>query len=176
MAVVSDPSLSTYNGYFSLAEVDLAITELDGVRDIAGWDALTQTQQENLIVSVTGEANRYNWRGQISSIVIAPEMKWPRSDVEYTNGVEIPDTSNPSFLLDYLAFRILEFIDNPPETITSTQQVQKNKVGSLEQTFFENDSANDGIIAAEDQPSYQIIQPYLSLLSNNQNVKFLSRF
>jgi hypothetical protein len=161
MALVTDFTLITYNSYFDLAEVDALVALLEGVRNISKWALQSDTQKENLILASVKDINGYQYLGTLNASVIAPNMQFPRKGLTYENGVEIANDVIPDCLGDYTAYRVLERIDNQSTSTTSPgQNIKKQKLGDLEQEFFNNRKTEPSTNPIK-LPSFEFIERFI---------------
>lgn len=169
-SLTTDYASAFYNSYFTLAQIDNKVLSLGATRDISSWTSKTSEEKVQTITYVTEEMDNYVYKGVLSSLVVAPGMQWPRSGVTYQNGLTIPDTVNPAFLLTYIASRSVEVSDNLiPRSKTVALNIKRQKLGDLEQEYYNRKDAQPSQDAKK-TPSFAILQPYLLTGSTGNSV------
>lgn len=153
-----------FNAYITVAETDTRIAGFQPFVDTSSWDALSDPQKENLIAASTKDANRFDYFGQLNgSVVSSFNMKWPRSDVVYTNGVQVQTTEIPEFIKSYVAQRCVELLNYTYDQANSNlinSNVKKVQVDVISREFFDKFKSSD--IDVNDFESYRTIKPYVS--------------
>lgn len=157
---------SGYNSYIdSTATADTLVDELDGIVDISAWTALTDPQKENVLLESTVDVNNFCYFGVVNQGIISPfNMQWPRIGAFYNNGVEIGSEEIPFFITDYVIRRSVErlsYDENQSVDKELNKNVQKQKVGSLEQSFFKPNDIGSFQVKTNKMPSYLIVKPYV---------------
>lgn len=169
---------STYNSYVDLAEINVLIVSLSACANSAKWDALTDTEKEDLTIKSTDDLNSFQFCGALNASVISPNnMQWPRSGTQYTNGVAINTTEIPVFVQKYVANRNLEVLNFGPDqanSLTVPNKVKRQKLGGLEQEFFGAKELTANVLSLNDFSSYDIIKQYVKN-SIGGNLKHLIR-
>lgn len=159
MALDTDYTSPTYNSYYTIVEIDALVAALDGVRDVSKWPNQSDVQKESLILAATRDANTFCFPGDLSSAV-KTNMAWPRRGAYYTNGVAIPENTIPKEMGDYIAYRVCERIDNQDGSASSAaQNIKRQKLGDLEQEFFQTTDGSSASTDVNDVPSADVIDP-----------------
>ncbi|MCH9735864.1 MAG: hypothetical protein K0U78_15150 [Actinomycetia bacterium] len=169
MAIDSDYTSSLYNSYFDdIASLDVAVSALDGYWNLTSWNALTETQKENLMHGATADFNAFCYLGTINNSISSPyNMKFPRSGVYYQNGVSIGNTETPIFAKAYIAERVLEKNANIETGKFYDGRIKKNKLGKLEQEFHNPRDSRILRNTLRSASSFSNIRPYITGLSGN---------
>lgn len=164
-----------YNSYVvTTAALTVYVDALDGFYDISSWTAATTPQKENLTLGAVNDLNMFDFIGSVNSSIVSPfNMKWPRQDTMYVNGVTIGNTEIPIFILQYLAERVIEKLANPISGKFDTGGVKRQKLGDLEQEFFSPYDKRYGKSTLKKFPSFEIIRPYTTNSANN--MRYLMR-
>lgn len=153
-----------FNAYIDVAEADTRIAGFQPFVDASAWDALADPQKENLIAAGSKDANRFDYFGQLNGSVVSKfNMKWPRRNVIYTNGVQVLPTEIPEFVKSYVAQRIIELLNYTYDQANANlinSNVKKVQVDVISREFF--DKFRSSNINVNDFESYHAIQPYVS--------------
>lgn len=149
--------------------------------DVVATGVITSTYsddvtKENLILAATKDLNSFDFLGAINPGIISPNnMKFPRLNLYYPNGVKIGDTEIPPCVLDYIAIRITERLANVESGQIYDGRIKRQRIGKLEQEFH---NPKDTIVigtSLNNYPSYQCIADYISGISANGNIKYVKR-
>lgn len=168
MAIDNDYTSGLYNSYFlDIASLDAAINALDGFWNITPWKALTDIQKENVANGATVDMNTFSFVGEINPLIVSPyNMKFPRTDISYPNGVAISGDEIPVFVLNYVAERSLEKLANKNTGKFYDGRIKKNTLGKLSQEF---NSPRDSMLiknTLKNYSSFSNISPYVIGLSS----------
>lgn len=183
MAITLDSvfTSSTYNSYLAtIEEINDIVSNLDGVIDgINKWTELdSDNQKTNVWIAAVKDLNSFEFVGVINSSINSPfNMKWPRTGTCYVNGIKIGSSEIPQFILEYLSRRVIESLlydENEPISRQTKSHIKKQKVGSLEQEFFDSGESGGTTINLREMPSFQCIKPYVTGATNS-NLNFLIR-
>ncbi len=175
MALVTDFTSPDYDSYLTLAKVETCMTALDGFYNITSWTALTDPIKENLILGATQNFNKFEFFGAISQSINSPfNMKWPRSEAFYTNGVGIENDEIPEFICCYIPERIIELQAQVQDGSFYDGRISKQKVGSLEQSFQNPRDSRLLKSTLRNNPSFKCISDYV-LGGARSNMRYLTR-
>lgn len=167
---------SGFNSYIvDVAEMDTIMASLNGAYNISGWTAITDPLvKENVILAATNDMNKFEFTGQLNQGVISSsDMKFPRKGVAYTNGVAIAETDFPSFVLKYIAIRILERLANVSNGAYNDGRIKRQKLGDLEQEFFSPAESRVSKNTLRRNASFEEIKPYVT--NSSANMRYLVR-
>lgn len=169
MAIESLYTDPLYNSYFlDLAALNVAVSALDGFWNITSWTALSPTQQENIMHGATADLNTFCYLGDVNSGIISPyNMRFPRTSMEYQNGVDIGGTEIPLFVQNYIAERVLEKNANIETGAFYDGRIKKNKLGKLEQEFHNPRDSRILQNTLRSASSFANISPYVTGLVGN---------
>lgn len=169
MAIDSDFSSVTYNSYFTdIAELDTFVDALDGFWSISTWQGLTDTQKENIMHGATADFNNFCYLGTVNSSIISPyNMRFPRSNIEYQNGVEIGSEEIPLFAQEYIAERVIEKLANVQTGEFYNGRIKKNTLGKLSQEFHNPRDSRILQNTLRSASSFTNISPYITGLVGN---------
>lgn len=143
MAIETDYTLATYNGYFDVNTANFAWGVLEAVSaseiNKAAWDALTDPQKEILIMTSSLRiSTEFDWAGSMDPAIIAPTLNWPRVGLKYTNGVSVSEgTPLPSGFILAIAY-LMDFMLKNGYTsplIEKKNSVQNKTVGGVSVTY-----------------------------------------
>jgi hypothetical protein len=169
MAIDSDYTSSLFNSYFvDIADLDASVSALDGFWNLTSWNALTDTQKENIMHGATADFNSFCFQGLINPSINSPyNMQFPRSGLEYQNGVAIGASDIPLFAKDYIAERVLEKNANIKTGEFYDGRIKRNKLGKLEQEFHNPRDSNTRVNTLRSASSFTKINYYVCGLSGN---------
>lgn len=164
---------STTEFTYVTAEADETATGTITATD-ATLKASNDAIKENLIKGATRDMNMFLFLGVISNAIISPfNMKWPRTDAFYVNGVKIGNTEIPEFICCYIAERIIEKQAQKKNGSFYNGRIKKSKVGELE-TEFQNPRDSRLLKSTiRSNPSFDCVRPYV--LNSSNNMRFLTR-
>lgn len=166
----------SYNSYvLDVSQMDSLVAKLEGFYDITSWTNLTSGQvKENLIIQATNDLNSFDFIGELNKSVVSPNnMRWPRKDAFYENGVSIAFGEIPNFVLKYLSIRVLESLANVQTGAYDSNKVKRQKLGDLEQEFFSPGERRTLKNTIKKNPSFEIIKPYVT--SQSGSMRYLQR-
>lgn len=137
MTIDSDFTSAGYNSYFlDLIALETAVSALDGYWDLTSWNDLSDIQKTNLMFGANDDLNSFCFAGIINGGIQSPfNMKFPRNNLRYSNGVVISGTEIPMFVTSYVAERSLEKNANIQTGEFYDGRIKRNKLGKLEQEF-----------------------------------------
>jgi len=169
MAIDNDYTSSTYNSYFlDIASLDVFVAALDGFWNITAWQALSDLQKENIMHGATDDFNKFCYLGTINPSINSPyNMRFPRSSIEYQNGVDIGSTEIPLFAQEYIAERVIEKLANVQTGEFYDGRIKKNQLGKLSQEFHNPRDSRILQNTLRSASSFKNISPYITGLVGN---------
>ena len=149
-----------YNSYATVEEIDAIINRLAPFSNVTKWTALQDEQKESVIITVSQDVNCFDFMGILNSGVTSPfNMKFPRTSLLYTNGLEVPGSQIPEFVKEYVARRSLELLDFGPtqsNNINLPNRVKRIRIeGAIDREFFSPDELNSSTVSLTDFESYR---------------------
>lgn len=169
MAIDNDYNSSLYNSYFlDIAELETFVSALDGFWNLTSWNALTDTQKENIMHGAIADLNSFCFMGKVNSSINSPyNMKFPRVGMEYQNGVSIDSAETPIFVKEYIAERVLEKNANIKNGAFYDGKIKKYKLGKLSQEFHNPKDSKTLVNTLRKASSFTRINYYVCGLSGN---------
>lgn len=169
MAIDNDYASSLYNSYFvDIADLDTFVSALDGFWNLTSWNALTDAQKENIMHGAIADLNSFCFNGAVNGSINSPyNMKFPRTGIDYQNGVSIGSADTPIFVKEYIAERVLEKNANIKDGSFYDGRIKKNVLGKLSQEFHNPRDTTILVNTLRKASSFTRINYYVCGLSGN---------
>lgn len=135
----------TYNSFMDVASADIIIPTRDALAgDSSGWSDLDEPTKEAHLIDATRIINNQDWAGNRNDDIVAPKMSWPRTDLLYVTGEDVPGDDIPVEVLDYMACIITSrLMYGDPEAVSDAEAVTSKTVGKVMVDY--SDAASSGV-------------------------------
>lgn len=131
------------------------------------WFNAKPDEKERALKWATRLLDTFHWKG--SKTTSAQALKWPRADVDDTNGDELNNNTIPQFLINAVSEYAWELIKGDREVDSDTKGIKEVMAGEVMVEFDKTDRASD-----TPNSVYRLIRDYTSV-GHSSNFSWLER-